>query len=126
MVDRANDNFYVKYNNFATLPEIAKYKLHVSSHMYETAGDSLEYHNNMKLTTKDQDNGNYSTKNCAVTHNANGGWWYKYYHTAQHCSTSKDYYNVSSHKYTPGPVWLKFHGNFFPLRSATMMFREKY
>ena len=126
LVDKANAKFYVKYNNFATLPETAKYKLHVSSHMYGTAEDSLEYHNNMKFTTKDQDNDNYSTRNCAVTQNARGSWWYKYCHTAQHCSTSKDYYNVSSHKYTPCPVWPKLHGNFLPLRSATVMLREKY
>ena len=126
LVDKTDAKFYVKYNNFAILSETEKYKLHISGHMYGTAGDSLEYHNNIKFTTKDQDNDNYSSKNCAAAYEARGGWWYKSCYTAQLSSTYKDYYNVTAHRYIPGPVWVKVHGNSLPFRSATMMFREKY
>ena len=61
--------------------------------MYGTAGDSLEYHNNMKFTTKDHDNDSYSSKNCALTYDARGGRWYKSCYTAQLASTYKDYYH---------------------------------
>ena len=126
LIDKADAKFYVKYNNFAISSETTKYKLHVSGHMYGTAGDSLEYHNNLKFTTKDHDNDSYSSKNCAVIYDARGGWWYKSCYTAQLASTYKDYYNFSAHRYTPGPVWPKLHGNSLPLSGATMMFREKY
>ena len=125
LVDKANAIFYVKYNNFAVFSENEKYKLHVSGHMYGTAGDSLAYHNNMKFTTKDQDNDKHPSANCAVAVNSIGGWWYNYCLEAQLSSTFKDTYDAKRHAYTPGPVWKKVHNNVDPLKSAIMMFREK-
>ena len=55
LVDKANTTFYVKYNNFAVLSETNRYRLHISGHLYGTAGDSLEYHNNAAFSTKDRD-----------------------------------------------------------------------
>ena len=37
-------------------------------------GDSLSYQNNCKFTTRDKDNDNRSTHNCAVQFH--GAWWY--------------------------------------------------
>ena len=125
LVDKANAIFYIKYNNFAVFSENEKYKLHVSGHMYGTAGDSLAYHNNMKFTTKDQDNDKHPSANCAVAVNSIGGWWYNYCLEAQLSSTFKDTYDAKRHAYTPGPVWKKVHNNVDPLKSAIMMFREK-
>ena len=125
LVDKANTIFYIKYNNFAVFSENEKYKLHVSGHMYGTAGDSLELHNNMKFTTKDQDNDKRSNVNCAVSYDARGGWWFNSCYRVQLSSTFKDIYDPKLHAYTPGPLWQKVHNDYVPLKGATMMFREK-
>ena len=54
IIDLNNKIHYAKYNNFSILSETSKYTLHVSHHSKGTMGDSLERHNNMKLTTKDK------------------------------------------------------------------------
>ena len=93
--------------------------------MYGTAGDSLEYHNNAEFSTKDKDNDISSSRNCAALYDAKGGWWFKSCRHSHLSSTLKDYYNPYLHKYTPAPIWFHVHNNGNPLRSATMMFREK-
>ena len=125
LVDKANTNFYVKYKNFAVLPESTNYRLHISGHMYGTAGDSLEYHNNAEFSTKDKDNDISSSRNCAALYDTKGGWWFKSCRNSHLSSTLKDYYNPYLHKYTPAPIWYHVHNNRNLLRSATMMFREK-
>jgi len=64
---------YAKYGKFSVGDEQAQYRLEVGSYS-DTAGDSLAHHNNMAFTTKDRDNGRYSS-NCAVRYT--GAWWYK-------------------------------------------------
>ena len=39
-----------------------------------TAGDSLNYHNIMRFSTKDKDHDNHQDWNCAP--GAQGGWWF--------------------------------------------------
>ena len=41
-------------------------------------GDSMSYHNNKQFSTKDQDNDERSSDNCAVQYH--GGFWYRNCH----------------------------------------------
>ena len=123
LVDEVDTTFYVKYNDFAVLPETTHYRLHIFGHMYGTAGDSLEYHKNAAFSTRDKDFDTYSSKSCAF--DKKGGWWFKSCGYSYLSSTLKDYYDPKLRKYTPAPVWYHVHNNFNILKSATMMFREK-
>ncbi|KAM4663921.1 ficolin-2-like [Discoglossus pictus] len=71
--DFENTKHFAKYSSFQVLGEDEKYKLLLGAFKEGNAGDSMKYHNNMKFTTKDQDNDNRAD-NCAnVCH---GAWWY--------------------------------------------------
>ena len=67
------------YGSFKVDGESNKYKLTATSYS-GTAGDSLDVHNGRYFTTKDRDNDESSSGNCA--HVRKGGWWY------QNCSHS--------------------------------------
>ena len=64
---------YDKYTLFTIANGDMKYALTVGQHSGD-AGDSLDYHNGMKFTTKDSDNDQYGS-NCAVSFQ--GAWWYR-------------------------------------------------
>jgi len=80
-------------------------------------GDSLTYNNNMKFTTKNQDNDQYDSFNCGIQEH--GGWWYK------HCSIA----NLNG-QYQPGVsnrhsvYWYHFRGSSYSLKRAQMMMRK--
>lgn len=64
---------HAKYSKFSIGDEQSKYRLKVRSYS-GTAGDSLDWHNNMAFTTRDRDNDKEKNENCAVTYT--GAWWY--------------------------------------------------
>ncbi|XP_013388297.1 fibrinogen-like protein 1 [Lingula anatina] len=64
---------HAEYDNFKVDDEKAKYLLHLGKYN-GTAGDAFSYHNNMKFTTKYQDNDKHSS-NCALTYTKSGFWW---------------------------------------------------
>ena len=68
---------YAKYGKFNIADEQAQYRLEVGSYS-GTAGDSLAPHNNMAFSTKERDNDEWSSANCAVIHT--GAWWYSNCH----------------------------------------------
>lgn len=76
ITDKSSTSFFAKYKNFIVLSEDFKYQLHISNYLYGTAGDSLSPHNNMKFTTKDQDNDMWNDMNCATRYSERGGWWH--------------------------------------------------
>ncbi|XP_028391389.1 uncharacterized protein LOC114516186 [Dendronephthya gigantea] len=64
---------YAKYGTFSVADESDKYRLNIGSYS-GTAGDSLDFHNQMQFSTKDSDNDAYSSGSCAT--NCKGAWWY--------------------------------------------------
>ncbi|XP_028390966.1 ryncolin-1-like [Dendronephthya gigantea] len=64
---------YAKYGTFSVADESDKYRLNIGSYS-GTAGDSLNYHNQMQFSTKDSDN-DATGSNCATS--KKGAWWYK-------------------------------------------------
>ncbi|KAM8934706.1 ficolin-2-like isoform 3-T3 [Pelodytes ibericus] len=75
--DHDNIKQFATYASFQVLGEDEKYKLLLGAFVAGTAGDSLTYHNNMKFSTKDQDN-EEDAGNCAQLHK--GAWWYNRCH----------------------------------------------
>ena len=43
----------------------------------------MAYHNDMNFTTKDSDNNQHGSINCAQVNGPGGGWWYKSCRTIQ-------------------------------------------
>lgn len=76
--DSADNLSFADYNLFSVEDEEHGYRLRLGSYN-GTAGDAMtsdnpnNMHDNMKFSTKDQDQDTYS-KNCAYSYE--GGWWY--------------------------------------------------
>ena len=122
MVASADDKkFYVMYKNFAILSEATNYTLQVSNHLKGTMGDALEYHNNVKFSTKDRDNDDVNTVNCA-TKFGGYGWWFKKCYFAFLTRMKYDKVDV---RLKPTPEWYYIYNDYRSLKNATMMFREK-
>ena len=64
---------FALYSKFRIDDEAGKYKLNVSENSGNIT-DQLKYHNDMKFSTKDQDN-DKSNSHCSVIY-GEGGWWY--------------------------------------------------
>ena len=65
---------YAKYSTFTVTNEASNYTLFVGFYS-GTATDRLTYHNDMAFTTKERDNDEDTSANCAVSFK--GAWWYK-------------------------------------------------
>ncbi|XP_068106020.1 ficolin-2-like [Hyperolius riggenbachi] len=87
--DFENEKVFAKYTLFKILEEAKKYQL-VLGEYSGTAGDSMETHNGLKFSTKDQDNTEQGS-GCAVTFK--GAWWYR----ACHDSNLNGYYYLGQH-----------------------------
>ncbi|XP_060597740.1 ryncolin-1-like [Ruditapes philippinarum] len=79
-----NDNVdlvsaFAEYSTFSTSDENDKYRLRVAGYN-GSCGDSMSFHNDCKFSTKDSDNDNHVTLNCAVEFS--GAWWHKACHRA--------------------------------------------
>ncbi|NXP10963.1 FGL1L protein, partial [Thinocorus orbignyianus] len=78
LFDAANNTRFADYNLFSVEDESQGYRLRLGAHS-GTAEDAMASkspsasHDNMKFSTKDQDQDTYS-KNCAYSYE--GGWWY--------------------------------------------------
>uniref|UniRef100_A0A8C2SUP1 Fibrinogen C-terminal domain-containing protein n=1 Tax=Coturnix japonica TaxID=93934 RepID=A0A8C2SUP1_COTJA len=76
--DNANNIKFADYNLFSVEDEAHGYRLRLGSYS-GTAGDAMTsdnpstMHDNMKFSTKDRDQDNYS-RNCAYSYE--GGWWF--------------------------------------------------
>ncbi|XP_062598935.1 fibrinogen-like protein A [Saccostrea cucullata] len=111
------DKAYAHYSKFYVGNEASKYKLTVSG-FSGTAGDSLAYHKEMKFSTKDQDNDNWSS-DCAKQRY--GAWWYN----------SCVYSNLNG-KYAQSAVtgpqyltWYNWKKRYEALKKSSVMVRNK-
>ncbi|XP_075041442.1 ficolin-1-like [Mixophyes fleayi] len=77
--DFENTKYFAKYSSFKVLGEDEKYKLLLGKLSEGDAGDSMASHNNMKFSTKDQDNDKHSN---SCSEMFKGGWWYSACHNA--------------------------------------------
>ena len=108
---------YLSYSNFRVGPAIEQYPLTISGFDGVTA-DPFSIHplNGMKFTTRDRDNDQWSTNNCALHYtgnNAGGGWWYK------SCSYVL-FNNQYNHKFT-----IILNGQWHPLSFIEIKIRPK-
>ena len=65
VTDEDDQSYNAMYKNFAILSENPSYTLQVSQSFNGTLGDSFYNHNNMKFSTKDKDNDNHHSRDCA-------------------------------------------------------------
>lgn len=72
--DFEHQSRYAKYDKFKVGSEDDKYFIEELGEYSGDAGDSLSYHKGRKFSTKDQDNDNNPTANCAKDYK--GGWWF--------------------------------------------------
>nr|XP_022295285.1 ficolin-1-like [Crassostrea virginica] len=107
---------YAEYSSFLVGNGNTKYKLTVSG-FKGNIGDGLVNQNEMKFTTKDQDNDIYNDYNCATLWHA--AWWYKSCHTSNlngvYARTS-----VIGAKYN---AWYTWKTQYESLKTTRMMIR---
>lgn len=70
-----NETRYAQYTTFRVNSACDEYRMTIDGYN-GTAGDSMEYHNNMMFTTFDRPNNPYP-QNCALPNLGHGAWWYK-------------------------------------------------
>ena len=112
--------YYSKNNNFAILSKDSKYTLQVSHHSTGTTGDSLEPHNNMKFSTKDEVNDVFH-RNCAYVSGGYGCWYSGCYESI----LTHMCYDDKNHRYKPAPQWYYLFNSYTNLKNVKMMYREK-
>ena len=83
-----------------------------------TAGDSLSGHHSVPFTTKDKDNDQHNSGNCAAF--SKGAWWY----TACHSSNLNGRYHHGKHSsYADGVNWSSWKGQRYSVKKAEMKIR---
>ncbi|XP_052871188.1 fibrinogen-like protein A, partial [Anopheles cruzii] len=97
--------------------ETEQYNLKTLGAYNGTAGDCLSYHKNMKFTTYDRDNDEYSPRNCAAFHE--GAWWYK---RCSYSNLNGPYKNIVDHK---SMSWYDYSDSYEGLSFSRMMIRPK-
>ena len=81
------------------------------------AGDSLEYHNGMKFTTKDRDNDRKKRGSCALA--CRGAWWYD----SCHHSNLNGLYLAEGEISDQGTSWLYWKNIRISLKETEMKIR---
>ena len=67
-----DESRFAQYNSFSVGDASSGYRLKVSGYS-GTAGDAMDYHDDLIFSTYDRDQDNYSSKNCAQEET--GAWW---------------------------------------------------
>nr|XP_034338050.1 fibrinogen-like protein A [Crassostrea gigas] len=109
---------YAVYSNFSVGDETSKYKLEVNGYSGNT-GVSLNYHNNMKFSTPDKDNDNYSGS-CATRWGS--GWWFNACYRANPNGQYTDSEKIGDN-YTS---WHSWKNSKISLKSIELMIRPRF
>ena len=116
LADFIGKHKYAQYSFFSVGNSGTNYTLNITGYK-GTAGDSLANSNGMKFTTKDRDNDQLSSGNCAI--DRHGAWWYK---SCGHSNLNGPYPNN-----TVGDQGVQRHhflnNNDIPLKSTQMKLR---
>ncbi|CAC5400053.1 unnamed protein product [Mytilus coruscus] len=106
---------YAKYKHFSIGDSSSEYKLTVSDYS-GNAGDNMAYHNNIRLSTKDNDNDTIGSQNCAATYT--GGWWFG------SCVISH-LNGLFKGKGAQGISWYYWRKSHDTIQTSTMMIRKR-
>ncbi|XP_028391443.1 ryncolin-1-like [Dendronephthya gigantea] len=115
--DFDNVEAFAKYGTFSVADESDKYRLNIGSFSGD-AGDSLAYHNQMPLTTKDRDNDAWGNNNCA---SLRGAWWYD---NCLYSNLNGLYVNAHEAQGTRlGIHWYHWKNSWYSMKKAEMKIR---
>ncbi|XP_038061089.1 microfibril-associated glycoprotein 4-like [Patiria miniata] len=123
--DWENNTACAKYSDFQISP--GEYNLIIGQYdTNSTAGDSLGYHRShfgyhrgLPFSTKDRDNDDLGSSNCAQTYT--GAWWFN------HCFLSHlngPYHQFGSVQYSIGVQWETWKGYYYSLKTCSMKMRK--
>ncbi|XP_022102332.1 ficolin-2-like [Acanthaster planci] len=119
LTDFEGNSAYANYDLFRVADAEDNYRLTVGEYS-GTAGDAMANHDNQPFTTKDRDNDNWGTKNCAKEYHS--AWWHN---SCYYASLNGDYLGGNTDSYGKGVVWYQWKGYYYSLRTSEMKFRMK-
>ena len=108
---------YAQYTTFSVGDNTTEYTLTVGEYS-GTAGDSLAWHNGMKLTTRDNDN-DITSGNCAQYWH--GGWWFS---GCFYSHLNGPYHHNPVISSQNGIIWRHWKGTFYSLKFSEMKTRR--
>ncbi|CAG2213934.1 Ryncolin-1,Angiopoietin-1,Fibrinogen C domain-containing protein 1,Tenascin-N,Angiopoietin-related protein 7,Ficolin-3,Fibrinogen-like protein 1,Ficolin-1,Ficolin-1-B,Angiopoietin-4,Tenascin-R,Ryncolin-2,Fibrinogen C domain-containing protein 1-A,Microfibril-associated glycoprotein 4,Fibrinogen-like protein A,Ryncolin-3,Angiopoietin-2,Tenascin-X,Ficolin-2,Tenascin,Angiopoietin-related protein 2,Ryncolin-4,Techylectin-like protein [Mytilus edulis] len=117
LFDFDGNTAFAKYNFFAIGDESSKFKLTANGY-HGTAGNSMEYHNGHRFTTKDSDNDNHPS-NCAALFP--GAWWFN---TCVTADLNGQYFLKTPDSPHRGVYWRAWKGSNYSLKGSLMMMRR--
>ncbi|XP_062574227.1 ficolin-1-like [Saccostrea cucullata] len=123
MGDFDNQTRYIKYSTITLGDEASKYAISLSGYSGDVddcflTGVPAAHLNNMKFSTKDQDNDLYSL-NCAIKFKS--GWW----HNACHCSNPNGLYLAGNTTiFAEGVVYAPWRTYYYSLKSMRLMVKR--
>ena len=107
---------YALYERFNVSREGDGYRLFVDGYSGD-AGDSLDFHNGHRFSTKDRDEDAWPSLSCS--HEYNGAWWYGYCSRSQ--LTGRYYAEGESVRSHQGIFWHHWKGRYYSYKYAEMM-----
>ena len=109
---------YAQYTTFSVSNSTTEYTLTVGGYS-GTAGDSLAYHNGMKFSTRDNENDNKHSVNCAQFWR--GAWWFN---SCFYSHLNGPYYHKPSINTYDGIIWYDWKGWYYSLEFTEMKTRR--
>ncbi|UJR10670.1 hypothetical protein I4U23_014865 [Adineta vaga] len=118
MEDFSDQSRFVDYEWFFITNEQTKYTLNLGRYLTtSTGGDSLSYNRGMRFTTRDQDNDQSMSSQCAENYKA--GWW----HTGCTLANLNGLYLRGNDSTATGVFWNNWLGAKYSLKTCEMKVR---